>query len=566
LRPLDRYNVIQFATHGLVRGELSGLDEAALVLTPGPDVSDGANDGLLYASEISNLDLNAKLVVLSACNTANFDTALFGSGLQGLAISFALAGAPTMLASLWPVESNISQELMTNFFKHAVEEQNYVARAFRLALQDTLGNLSRPAYHHPRFWAPFIVLGDGGVTLKNDSTVDRGSYFENRALENRTGEIIKLVSGRDGDFLVSMIADWDGKRMASVLQRRTPEGEILWETSDHVHGAGPIAAHGDDIYMGTYVSEDEGRISHPFIRKCAYTDGHLVWEKDLTALIPNGMPSQLQIDEGGNLFATFTSSGSDASLIVLKLTSDGTQLSRAEFPGATKNLLSTSSLLAPGGLFVSISRFTFNKETTIRRDRFGLVNCCGSSGETELIVLDPDFLRSKLRTTVSGLSINKLELVDSTVLIAGGEYKNCSLDRRAVVGEFDASLNYASVWRDDTPFETEAVAAFKFPWGYRIIGRSKITTDTAKRSDATAKLDYSSRRMGDENYSRDEIFEAVMFFDGKRLPRRYFSAGLPAYVADAVATPNTNAVGSIGGTPLWLTEHGDQEPEHPAAH
>ena len=67
--PLSEYRIIQFATHGLVAGDLSGLAEPALVLTP-PEVPTEANDGLLTASEIATLKLNADWVVLSACNTA----------------------------------------------------------------------------------------------------------------------------------------------------------------------------------------------------------------------------------------------------------------------------------------------------------------------------------------------------------------------------------------------------------------------------------------------------------------------------------------------------------------
>src|SRR5262249_25674325 len=66
---LDAYRVLHFATHGLVAGELSGLAEPALVLTP-PAAPSEADDGLLTASEIAALRLNADWVVLSACNTA----------------------------------------------------------------------------------------------------------------------------------------------------------------------------------------------------------------------------------------------------------------------------------------------------------------------------------------------------------------------------------------------------------------------------------------------------------------------------------------------------------------
>jgi hypothetical protein len=99
--PLSDYRIIEFATHGLVAGDLSGLAEPALVLTP-PDVPTDTDDGLLTASEIAALKLNADWVVLSACNTA----AGGGEGaeaLSGLARAFFYAGARALLVSHWAV-------------------------------------------------------------------------------------------------------------------------------------------------------------------------------------------------------------------------------------------------------------------------------------------------------------------------------------------------------------------------------------------------------------------------------------------------------------------------------
>ena len=92
--PLDRYRVIQFATHGLVSGDLPGLAEPALVLTP-PKEASPDNDGLLTASKVATLKLNADWVVLSACNTAAGDGTPDAGGLSGLAKAFFVSGALT---------------------------------------------------------------------------------------------------------------------------------------------------------------------------------------------------------------------------------------------------------------------------------------------------------------------------------------------------------------------------------------------------------------------------------------------------------------------------------------
>ena len=101
---LDKYRVLAFATHGLVAGELKGLAEPALVLTP-PRVASAEDDGLLTASEVATLKLNADLVILSACNTAAADGTPGADALSGLTKAFFYAGARTLLVSHWPVAS-----------------------------------------------------------------------------------------------------------------------------------------------------------------------------------------------------------------------------------------------------------------------------------------------------------------------------------------------------------------------------------------------------------------------------------------------------------------------------
>ena len=119
--PLDQYQILHFATHGLMRDDIDGLSEAALVFTPG-DAKNKFDDGLLTAADVANLNLAARLVVLSACNTANFDPTIFTSPLQGLASAFASAGAPTTVASLWSVNNQTGMRLMTRFYQKLLSD------------------------------------------------------------------------------------------------------------------------------------------------------------------------------------------------------------------------------------------------------------------------------------------------------------------------------------------------------------------------------------------------------------------------------------------------------------
>ncbi len=114
LAALDQYRVVDFATHGLVAGEVNGLSEPALVLSL-PDVPTADDDGLLTASRVARLTLDADWAVLSACNTAAGDRP-GAEGLSGLARAFFYAGARALLVSHWPVDSEAAVKLTTAAF------------------------------------------------------------------------------------------------------------------------------------------------------------------------------------------------------------------------------------------------------------------------------------------------------------------------------------------------------------------------------------------------------------------------------------------------------------------
>jgi CHAT domain-containing protein len=156
------YRYISFATHGLIRDDLQGLTEPALLLTP-PAAKSQADDGLLTASEVADMALAARFVALSACNTANFDLTRMARELPALASAFAVAGVPATLGTLWPVNSETGRIVVSGIFERlrtqaSADPADALADAQRAFLA---APPSRP-FLHPRFWAPFVILGDGG--------------------------------------------------------------------------------------------------------------------------------------------------------------------------------------------------------------------------------------------------------------------------------------------------------------------------------------------------------------------------------------------------------------------
>jgi len=165
---LQQYRIVHFATHGLVAAETQAMmqsaAEPALVLTPPADGDDAndleRDDGLLTASEIAQLKLDADWVVLSACNTAAGEKGN-AEALSGLARAFFYAGARAMLVSHWQVYSTAAVRLTTRTIAElGAHPEIGRAEALRRAMVEIIER-GRVDEAHPAYWAPFVVVGEG---------------------------------------------------------------------------------------------------------------------------------------------------------------------------------------------------------------------------------------------------------------------------------------------------------------------------------------------------------------------------------------------------------------------
>ena len=161
--PLATYRVVYFATHALVAGEVEKFAkvkaEPALVLSI-PNKPSDEDDGLLRASEVAMLKLNADFVVLSACNTAAGDKP-GAEALSGLARAFLYAGAKSLVVSHWEVDSEATVELTDGLFEVLKANPHLShAEALQASMLQMIANSSKPEWAQPKFWAPFIVVGE----------------------------------------------------------------------------------------------------------------------------------------------------------------------------------------------------------------------------------------------------------------------------------------------------------------------------------------------------------------------------------------------------------------------
>ncbi|HTC94175.1 MAG TPA: tetratricopeptide repeat protein [Terriglobales bacterium] len=150
---LANYRIVHMATHGFLDSqhpELSGLVFSLY------DHNGRAQDGFLRLSDVYNLELNADLVVLSACQTA-LGKQVDGEGLISLSRGFMYAGSPRVIASLWAVDDDATAVLMGKFYQGLLQDHETPAQALRTAQR---WMYSQRRWKTPYYWAGFVLLGE----------------------------------------------------------------------------------------------------------------------------------------------------------------------------------------------------------------------------------------------------------------------------------------------------------------------------------------------------------------------------------------------------------------------
>ena len=175
-RDLSQYSVLHFATHGVINE--GDARRSGLAMSPG-----AGDDGFLSVDEISKLQLDADLAVLSACDTARGEVRR-GEGVQSMARALMYAGARSVVASLWQVDDRETQRIMSAFYASRESADIPDAAALRtarlgvrrsafgdegfvgLGRGGALGGsprkqvlTGRQLVGHPYFWAPFVYVG-----------------------------------------------------------------------------------------------------------------------------------------------------------------------------------------------------------------------------------------------------------------------------------------------------------------------------------------------------------------------------------------------------------------------
>lgn len=148
---ISKFEIIHIASHSLINEEHPDISG---VVFAQPTDSSEREDGILYAGESYNLELNSSLVVLSSCESG-LGKLIRGEGLMALTRGFLYSGTNNIIFSLWKVPDKPTSELMIEFYREAFSGRNY-NESLRLA---KLKMIKNEITARPRSWASFILVG-----------------------------------------------------------------------------------------------------------------------------------------------------------------------------------------------------------------------------------------------------------------------------------------------------------------------------------------------------------------------------------------------------------------------
>ncbi len=555
-RPLSRYEYIHFATHGLIREEVPFVRETSLVLSP-VSTTDSQDDGILEASEIADLTLNARIVVLSACNTVHFDYDEFNQGVGGLTTAFAAAGVPSAIVTLWAVDSITTTGVVTETFRNlGASGTTAPAQALASAQRRFLSsNLGRPQAH-PRFWAPFVVFGDGGSVApvpENAETAFRLEHLE-RLSATPGSEALRLATEYEtGDWYVAGIGDnWDLFRarfssadelIAMTLEKNVTAGRLLQMGFGKVISSGAVRSGGALGAGVVFLDDAAGRRL-----------------KAIEMDVPGSYVEYFGADQGSesslDLAALITPAkfreGQTSSLVVRRYFGDQIALDRTQvLPWAfyTANSAATGAVL-----LVSLSnRFGESAGSTWSTTAYDVNTPCLFEAKTDLLLFDRKTLELMGRAEVSGTRIEDLVVSKGGTIYAVGAEDQC-LRSRLVVLRLADLLKPDVIYREDPALYSEGKAVIETNDGQLVVaGIEKLLFDIAPAGRSTSESVHET--MSRVSFESEAVHRGLLLeldLTGEVRRRDELVAGSDVELRDVLETESGIVLaGKVGGRAMW---------------
>jgi hypothetical protein len=448
LRQVRDYRVISFATHAIVAGEIPGTTEPALILTPMDSASQAPENGLLTATKIANLGLDANLVILSACNTAAPDGRASGRGLSGLADAFFLAGARAIAVTQWAVFSSSSEKLASDLILQSTKHASVgAAEGLRSAMLDYISDAETDWLANPRFWAAYVIAGDGAVN-PSDFTPAADSDVITRNIEHLLPEaadqdlLDAVRTPQNQIYAVGMEQPPIGEKTAgSYIVEIDTSGTPLIVKREPAFAVSGVDAVGDQIAVLGY-RPSEYKSAAVFEMLDSNADRRWEYVEDAGYLnIPFGIvpagPNYLLIS-----IQTDYSSNNHNVLVITRVSSEGVRVDQKRISvsirpdaGLPRNIVVLAShrlvIAVRGNVTLDPKRppkMWINPET-------GTLRFCTQTLATEVFQVDPETLAVEKSKTLDDLYITSLNLTNGRIFAAGASTSNCRFEKQTNIVE-----------------------------------------------------------------------------------------------------------------------------------
>ncbi|HKR89309.1 MAG TPA: CHAT domain-containing protein [Phenylobacterium sp.] len=546
---LGDYRYLSFATHGLLRDDLQGLSDPALVLTPRSEADD-RDDGLLTASEIADMNLGASFVALSACNTANFDFDQAAQDLPALASAFAVSGVPATLGTLWPVNSRTGEAVVSGLFERLRGPGGAPADALAEAQRAFLAAPPERAYLHPRFWAPFVILGDGAMADRNGGTAGP-TLTAAEMLTRPGGEVLALASTPDG-LAARFIAEADAAGAPGEGLRLAVGTNESWRKVSHQARASRVLGQLDEaLIAGGYEIGAGGRLQP---RLDAYDrQGRPVgsWRGENLSKVDAGILAAINPDASTMLIVvgerTRPGEAGGGTLRVLRVGPDlaPKTVFATQAPDAAR--ISSAAIVALGDrLLLAYTADNHRSDQPAAGFEDYDDQVCALRRETMVELHDAHSGALLQSTTISGFAaVAGAVARGGTAMFGGSQGEGCRAERKAAVLAIAAGLKPKTLYLDDTLGASEVRALAPLPRGGLFVAAYKESLFDVAAHAGTPPRDAGSLAVG-RSYST-----LVLTLDGKGRPStpKPLDAGADVLPTAALALEDGQALlgGSLAG-------------------
>jgi len=521
-QPLGNFDYISFATHGLVRQDIDKLTEPALALTP-ESSTDSYNDGLLTSSEIADLPLRARFVALSACNTAAIDFTKYASEISALSAAFEVAGVSSVLATLWPVESDASARIVHDTFRNLVVDNSGPAHALAQAQRDYLTHPPSAAHSHPRFWAPFAIFGDSIDPLMERERSPTPRISSVRLLTHTGGEVYSMAKGEANEHIIRAMGDIrKGARHASMTAAVDNNLNILWVQESDEIGASTLLLHNlKDIIAGGYRGGGQG---NPVSSSIVYLDEHGRVDKEWALsnppddVFPLGI---LKVNEQSALVAmdrhpevtSQDAAPAEDRLIIAEARRDQPLTIRADVRLGANDLRSFGSLSWLGGsVLVAVSELFAPIKEDPYFDDFHELRGCLNAPLTKLLLFDSTnwkvLWEKELPAVQLSATVNSSQ---GSVYFVGAARRSCDEGNRLGLWEVTKAREIKSLYLDQGPVDTTGTGiSLRTDGSLVLFGRVERITDVASLEERDTSKMVGRSTSGRVNFSTRQTSDAIV--------------------------------------------------------